>query len=834
LLKRYTRWLHTQWPAGTVEKLPEVGENGATNIKGIRIVGDLTGIPLLKFSADTGARAVQAMLAEPDFGPQDRGQEGVLDLAIVGAGVSGLSAALEAQKAGLSFRMFEAVEPFSTIVNFPKAKPIYTYPTDMEPEGQMRFKADVKEDLLAELHEQKDKAGIGITNAHITRIEREGDHFLLHQGNDEPFKARRIIVAIGRSGNYRKLGVKGEDLDKCSNRLYDPKDFAGRNVLVVGGGDSALESAIALTVCGANVTLSYRKKEFSRPKPDNIEQIEKLSRDAACEAGVEQPSSDRVTTSASSRMREPDATAGSLCLMMGSTINEIRESEVAITDAEGRQQTIDNDNAFLMIGREAPLDFFRRSGLAIANDRTTKWWLGLIGFFAFIAVFYHWQKQTFITWPSPQPLADWIASLGGALNEWADTPGTLGYTLKHYSLNQAGFYYSFAYSACVAVFGWRRIKRRRTPYVKVQTLALAFFQIIPLFLLPWILLHWAGENGWWSSGGLGQWLGDTFWPGESYWRAFGFVLAWPLFVYNWFTSEPVWGWLVLGFVQTFVIIPLIIRYWGKGAYCGWVCSCGALAETLGDAHRHKMPHGPFWNRLNMTGQVILAVALFMLVVRIIGWVDPGSYATNEAGAFLNDQGQVVATADEAAWEASWAAATFNWLLGNDSMLNYKYVVDLWIAGVLGVGLYFHFSGRVWCRFACPLAALMHIYTRFTKFRIFADKKKCISCNVCTSVCHQGIDIMNFANKGLPMEDPECVRCSACVQSCPTGVLQFGRYDSRGNIRYDRLEASPVLMKERRNDPASVDAPIGGVAASELQPADAFLKELKALKNQRLN
>ena len=81
------------------------------------------------------------------------------------------------------------------------------------------------------------------------------------------------------------------------------------------------------------------------------------------------------------------------------------------------------------------------------------------------------------------------------------------------------------------------------------------------------------------------------------------------------------------------------------------------------------------------------------------------------------------------------------------------------------------------------------------FRIFADKKKCISCNVCTSVCHQGIDIMNFANKGLPMQDPECVRCSACVQMCPTGTLSFGRTARDGRIVFDILPASQVRAKE---------------------------------------
>lgn len=76
---------------------------------------------------------------------------------------------------------------------------------------------------------------------------------------------------------------------------------------------------------------------------------------------------------------------------------------------------------------------------------------------------------------------------------------------------------------------------------------------------------------------------------------------------------------------------------------------------------------------------------------------------------------------------------------------------------------------------------MHILARFSRFRIVVDAKKCISCNACTSVCHQGIDIMSFANTGKHMQDPECVRCSACVQACPTEVLQFGRVDGDGAV-----------------------------------------------------
>ncbi len=270
---------------------------------------------------------------------------------------------------------------------------------------------------------------------------------------------------------------------------------------------------------------------------------------------------------------------------------------------------------------------------------------------------------------------------------------------------------------------------------------------------------------------------ETVWDtqGREYWRSVGFILAWPLLPWNVFTHKPLVLWLVIAFLQTFVLIPLIIRRWGKGAYCGWICSCGGLAETMGDTHRHKMPHGPVWNRLNMAGQVFLAIALVLLVLRIAGWILPAGNPIERVYTTLFHGGRSF-------------PLTF---------LNYAWFVDLLFAGIIGLAFYFWFSGRVFCRFFCPLAALMHIYARFSRFRILADKKKCISCNVCTSVCHQGIDVMSFANKGIPMEDPECVRCSACVQSCPTGVLEFGRIDRKTGVVLgtDRLAATPVVKAE---------------------------------------
>jgi thioredoxin reductase/ferredoxin len=898
-VRRYTRWLHTGWPAGKVERLPMVRLDGSTNIPGLFVVGDLTGVPLLKFASDTGARAVQTILADCAFqaerasAPSGRDASPVYDLAIVGGGVAGMAAALQARKAGISLVVLEASEPFSTIVNFPKAKPIFTYPTEMTPAGELQFtqRSSVKEGLLDELRDQARAAGIVPRIARAERVRRHGK--LLEVvlapvdavgtgavAEFQPLLARRVIVAIGQSGNFRRLGVPGEDLPKVYNRLHDPKDFCDRDVLVVGGGDSALETAIAIAACGGRVTVSYRKAEFSRPKPENLERLQALLADSTTPATLARHASQMPTTAAGPFVGERRG-RGSVRVMMSSRVVAVGEREVRVADVQGAIQTLPNDAVFTMIGREAPLDFFRRSGVPIQGEWSARRKLSLAAVLLFCVFLYHWKTSAGI------PVYEWFKQrhwFPFGLQPPLD-PSTLGGTLG-ISMTQPSFYYSLAYCVVVVIFGIRRMRRRKTPYVRAQTMTLMAIQVVPLFLLPYVILPWAGHNGgfgeWWESeplrhdeveswrgylqehpharfdesrlinpdesgrivarlvpasgwrawrgysieargphrlalrilgGGVagtppnevvldlsegraafrrvayGGWLANQLFPisewdpqGREYWRSLGFVLAWPLFFWNVFTGKPLWVWLAISVLQTAVLIPLIIRKWGKGAYCGWICSCGALAETLGDAHRKKMPHGPRWNRLNMLGQVILVLACVLLVLRAIGWLSPGDGWVNQAfrAAFEGKQ-------------ANGAALVFPF-----SFLNYVWSVDLLLAGILGVGLYFHFSGRMWCRFACPLAALMHVYARFSRFRILADKKKCISCNVCTSVCHQGIDVMNFANKGLPMADVECVRCSACVQMCPTGVLAFGEIDLRSGRETgrDQLAASPVQMSER--------------------------------------
>jgi thioredoxin reductase/ferredoxin len=856
-LRRYARWLHGRWPAGGVEALPVTHEDGRTNVPGLRVVGDLRGVPLLKLSADSGARAVRGIAAElgrerGDATAGARGAAGdgdVRDLVIIGAGVSGLAAALEARKLELDFVVLEAAVPLATIVNFPRGKPIYAYPKDMTPAGELRITADVKEDLVAELERQTLGAGLEVRTAHAESVRREGGvlHVRLEDGG--VLRARHVIAALGRSGNFRRLGVPGEERDNVLNRLHDPSDYRGRRVLVVGGGGSAVEAAIALRAAGADVTLSYRGRAFVRPKPENVERLE--------------------------------ATPG-LRVRLGSRVRRIGAESVELESADGSAETIPNDVVFPMIGREVPLDFFRRSGVAIAGERSGRFWVTLAAFVAAIAFVDHWKAGGHLTalfeahhlFPFDLPVPADASTLAGTLGVSFRTPAA---------------WYSLAYTAVVTLFGIRRIRRRRTPYITLQTVTLTLLQAIPLFLLPFVLLPWAGNagafgdryrverlspetvSGWWAlekreaadgtpdprmlaaaaaragllpaavrdwpdlaadvswkqrvdgdrvilhpappaSGGSGapvreavlrlsdarmhvrddtrpgSRVADALFPasewdpqGREYWRAIGLILAWPLFLWNVFTYAPMGTWLVISLLQTFVAIPLLVYFFGKGAYCGWICSCGALAETMGDAHRHKMPHGPAWNRLNLVGQWILLLAFVLLLLRVAAWLLPWGHPLHALYSALL-QGKT----------PSGASLPFPL-----PFLSYGWLVDLFLAGIVGTGLYFHFSGRVWCRFACPLAALMHVYARFSRFRILADKKKCISCNVCTSVCHQGIDVMSFANKGLPMADPECVRCSACVQSCPTGVLTFAQVDARSGrvIAVDRLPASAVQMRE---------------------------------------
>jgi thioredoxin reductase/ferredoxin len=718
---------------------------GETNVSGIWLAGDLRGIPLLKYAIDSGSKVVDSIQkylskTQGEKGSEDHSEN--LDLLIIGAGVAGIAAGHRAAELGLRFQILSGDRSFSTIRDFPAQKPIFLYPKDFSPESNLVLRATVKEDLVDELEkfqeelETKQGAPV-IRQAKVFSLEkRSGWISALDEEGKQILVAKTVLVCIGKSGDYRKLGIPGEDSPIVFHRLHDPADYSGKKIVVAGGGDSALEAAIALSESGASVHLVHRGSDFPKAKSENQDRISELE------------------------------TQGKLKISRNSKLVEIQNNLVRVETDSGISKAIQTDLVFSLIGRTPPYDFFRRSGLKIERDWNLPKIASLVGFLVFCVWMYHWKMDgsyisEFFRSRGWFPFS--LESLRASFH-----PGEGFVWILFTNLVSPSFYYSIAYTGLVGIFGFRRVRKRPTPYIKRQTLTLFLIQFFPLFLIPFFILPILGVYGAYESG-IGQWIADEFFPkvdyglGREYWRSFGLILAWPLFIWNVFSGSPMWGWLTLSLVQTFVIIPLIVWRWGKGAYCGWICSCGALAETLGDDHRKKMPHGPIWNRVNILGQVILLAAFLLLIARLLSWFFPNSIG----GVF----------------QTFFSGFLYGWF-----PFTYYYFVDVWLAGILGVGLYFHFSGRTWCRFACPLAALMHIYARFSRFRIFAEKKKCISCNICTSVCHQGIDVMSFANKGLPMEDPQCVRCSACVVNCPTQVLHFGRLDSQGNPVYDQTRA----------------------------------------------
>jgi len=780
MLAAYRRWLHTQWPAGSVEPLPQVGPGGVTAIRGVRVIGDVADVPLVSASAASGANAVAAVLAEKGFAPS-RAPD-LLDVAIVGAGPAGFAAGLAAQRAGLRFAVYEAARPFATIADIPNRTTIHLHSTGVEAEASPRLRATDKAGLLADLERQRVEAGIEPVVALVERVERRGDQCLLHCSDASVIRAQRVIVAIGRRGIPRTLDCPGAQLDKVRTRLIDPQDFAKKPVLVIGGGNAAVEAAVALATCGAKVTLSHRQAVLSKPRPDNLEKLRALERDPSADVHIEHPVSAFVTTATMKTMKCAEG-PGSIRILPATTVARVEPATVTLIDEAGLETTIPNHTVFAMIGRRSPVEFFRRSNLPMIGDRdAVAWaWLGLS--LALCFLLFHWkgpsQEFPFQQFAAqhrvfPYDVPRLIESIDGAIGTMAGSEAHLLYTVKM-ALGRPSFYFSFGYALVVSVFGFRRIRRTPTRYVLWQTATLVGVVWL-LCLLPEIVLPWAGRNGYFEPRERLRVLADSLFERtdgfrgheRAYWRVYGLVVPFPLNVANVFTDRPMWTWLGISIVQLTAALPLIVRRWGKGGFCGWICPWGAVAETVGDRHRQQMPHGPEWSRRSMVGQGVLALAVALLGLRLWGWANG---------------------------PASWPAVGFGWVYARVPFLNYAWLVDVMLAGVLGLGLCFFMSGRVFCRFACPLGALMHIYARGTRFRIFPDKAKCTSCTECTRMCHAGVDVMNFANKDLPVVDPQCVRCSVCIAQCPTGALTLGFRRPSGEVVFDTVEASVVQTRD---------------------------------------
>lgn len=318
---------------GSVERgveLPEVDEHFETSRPGVHIVGELAGMGLIKNALVQGLQVAARLGQTID---RQRSHGGV-DVAIVGAGPAGIATAVGCRAAGLTYALVEQDTVGGTVAHYPRQKLVMTTTVDLPYYGKFGQKLIRKEDLVDSFQSVIAKAGIQIhEKTKVTGIEGETNAFWVATDRGV-LGAKRVVLAIGRRGTPRRMGVPGEELPKVAYRLIDPRQYAGRRVLVVGGGDSALEAAIQLSEeSDARVAISYRRPEFARCRPLNKQKIDGLIK------------SGRVTAH------------------MGTEILAVEPEAVAIKN--GTTARIPNDFVIACLGGELPNDFLKALGISI-------------------------------------------------------------------------------------------------------------------------------------------------------------------------------------------------------------------------------------------------------------------------------------------------------------------------------------------------------------------------------------------------------------------------------------------------------------------------------------
>ena len=319
------------------------------------------------------------------------------------------------------------------------------------------------------------------------------------------------------------------------------------------------------------------------------------------------------------------------------------------------------------------------------------------------------------------------------------------------------FLYTTLYTLAVAVMGVRALVRyRHSRYHVLRTLSVVFFQTVLAFALPYLLvrlqqpelyLHYTWPLDF-----------DLFFP----WKVAELREAGQLGL-----AMVVWGVVLIA-----VVTPVLTFFFGKRWYCSWVCGCGGLAETAGDPYRHLSDKrlGAWQVERWLVHGVLAAIVVGTLVL----W----------AAAFA-----------EVGWLDA-VAGTFSWLYG--------LLIGSIFAGVVGVGFYPVFGSRVWCRFGCPMAAVLGLQQRFfSRFRITTNGGQCISCGQCSAYCEMGIDVRWYAQRGQNVVRASCVGCGVCATVCPRGVLRLENGADTGGARRAGVPVNNLIADLDILDPAAL-------------------------------
>ncbi|PQB03514.1 4Fe-4S binding protein [Aureitalea marina] len=361
------------------------------------------------------------------------------------------------------------------------------------------------------------------------------------------------------------------------------------------------------------------------------------------------------------------------------------------------------------------------------------------------------------------------------------------------------FVYGTLYTIAILAFGIKFIwKYRHNRYERLRTISVMFFQTGFAFLIPEFMARLNGNIPYYDL--------KNVWPLNYYnfeqYRIDGFISAGNLGL----------AMLIFGVVSILVITPILTYKYGKRWYCSWVCGCGGLAETAGDPFRHlsdKSTRAWKIERWVIHSVLVFVVVMTTAVVSTYLGYDPNKYWLTK-GQFLWTVGIFLTVLFSLIWyfkrdelkkDARYGAVGYLVIIlallgihfssGNSNIFifqsetlrsSYGFLIGAIFSGVIGTGFYPIFGSRVWCRFGCPMAAILGLQQRlFSKFRITTNGGQCISCGNCSTYCEMGIDVRAYAQKGENIVRASCVGCGICSAVCPRGVLKLENGPMEGRI-----------------------------------------------------
>ena len=310
--------------------IPQVDDKFETNIKGIYIAGELGGMGLIRNAIEQGKTAIKALAAT-----LPKNSKNPYQVIIVGAGPAGIGATLAAKQQKLKYLTLDQDSLGGTVYQYPRGKIVMTQPVDLPLAGKMHFKETTKEALLDFWRGIEKKSEIKINyNEIVANVENTNNGFSVKTSRGE-YLTDKILLSIGRRGTPRKLDVPGEDLPKVVYQLIDPEQYINQKVMIVGGGDSALEAALAIAdVTGSEGSLCYRSASFSRAKAKNRDRIDAYSRE------------------------------GKIKLYMSSNPTKIDETQVTL-ECNGKPIAVANNAVIINAGGILPTGFLKQIGIKV-------------------------------------------------------------------------------------------------------------------------------------------------------------------------------------------------------------------------------------------------------------------------------------------------------------------------------------------------------------------------------------------------------------------------------------------------------------------------------------